>query len=72
MKNGNSTEGFVSENLISFKVFLNDTTSDCSIKRRCASQNVMTLIMNSKKPDFICRQAFNKSLGMFFCIIDEK
>ncbi|KAJ6637731.1 Huntingtin [Pseudolycoriella hygida] len=46
------------------EVFLSDATSDCVVKRRCASQNVMTLIMNSKKSDFICRQAFTKTLDI--------
>lgn len=32
----------------------------------------MTLIMNSKKPDYICRQAFNKILGMYFTVTHDR
>lgn len=42
---------------------MEDIKSECSIKRRCASQNVITLIENSRKPEQFIVIALNMALG---------
>lgn len=48
-----------------FQIFVEDIKSDCSIKRRCASHNVITLIEKSRKPERFSTIALNMALGEF-------
>lgn len=47
------------------QVFLNDTISDCAVKRRCAVQNIINIIENARRKEIIGRHALNKALGKY-------
>lgn len=47
------------------QVFMNDTISDCAVKRRCAVQNVINIIENARRKEIIGRHALNKALGKY-------
>lgn len=44
---------------------MNDTISDCAVKRRCAVQNIINIIENARRKEIIGRHALNKALGKY-------
>lgn len=45
------------------EIFMEDIKSDMATKRRCASQNILILIENSRKPEQFAQIALNMALG---------